>query len=268
MTAEERKWGTEEVSRMRIAPEVLAVLSQCSVAGNAVHLPPVQLERKLYVRVNEVLEALGGKWNRKAKAHLFERDPAERLDDAIVTGEVDRPADFGFFQTPPELAARVQAEADVRPGMRVLEPSAGHGALICGLAGVDVVAVELLPDNVRVLQGLHGKIGLASALTVVAGDFIGMSAGGLGGPFDRVLMNPPFSRQQDIAHVLHAFSMLRPGGRLVSIMSGGVAFRQDRRTVAFRAEVAQHGGSIEPLPDGSFRSSGTDVRTVLVTMER
>ena len=34
-----------------------------------------QLDRNDYVKVNKALEALGGKWNRKAKAHLFDEDP-------------------------------------------------------------------------------------------------------------------------------------------------------------------------------------------------
>ena len=58
------------------------------------------------------------------------------------------------------------------------------------------------------------------------------------------------------------------GPTLVSVMSAGVAFRQDKEHREFREYVAANGGSIEPLPDDSFRSSGTGVRTVLVVMER
>lgn len=74
-------------------------------------------------------------------------------------------------------------------------------------------------------------------------------------------MNPPFAKQADIAHVRHAHTFLATNGLLVSIMGASVAFREDKRTVEFRAWVAEHGGAIEALPDGSFKSSGTGVRT-------
>lgn len=57
------------------------------------------------------------------------------------------------------------------------------------------------------------------------------------------------------------------GGRLVSVMSAGVAFREDRRARDFRALVDARGGSIESLPEGSFSASGTGVHTVVVTLE-
>jgi hypothetical protein len=38
-------------------------------------------------------------------------------------------------------------------------------------------------------------------------------------------------------------------------------FRTNAAATGFREFVAARGGRIEPLPDGSFRASGTDVRT-------
>jgi hypothetical protein len=80
------------------------------------------------------------------------------------------------------------------------------------------------------------------------------------------LMNPPFSKRADVAHVLRAFNLLEPRGRLVAIASAGVKFRQDALALDLRTLIRRC-GSVEPLPDGSFSESGTDVRTVLVTLE-
>jgi hypothetical protein len=85
--------------------------------------------------------------------------------------------------------------------------------------------------------------------------------------FDRILMNPPFSRQADVDHVLHAHSLLAPAGRLVAIMSAGVTFRCNGKTEALRSLIEKH-GAIESLPEHAFRESGTDVRTVLVTIDK
>jgi type I restriction-modification system DNA methylase subunit len=103
------------------------------------------------------------------------------------------------------------------------------------------------------------------------GDFLAVSPDtpNFGGNlFDRVVMNPPFSRQADIRHVLHAFRFLRAGGRLVSVMSASVQFRENRLTTDFRKFVSDHKGRIESTPQGSFAVSGTLVNTVIVTLER
>jgi 16S rRNA G1207 methylase RsmC len=54
------------------------------------------------------------------------------------------------------------------------------------------------------------------------------------GAYDRIVMNPPFENGQDIAHVEHAYELLSPGGRLVTVMSEGPFFRQDKNAASFR----------------------------------
>jgi type I restriction-modification system DNA methylase subunit len=75
------------------------------------------------------------------------------------------------------------------------------------------------------------------------------------------------TRELDIDHVMHAFKFLKPGGKLVSVMSAGITFRQDRKAVAFREMLEAHNGQIIPLPEGSFKESGTGVNAVIVTVE-
>ena len=85
---------------------------------------------------------------------------------------------------------------------------------------------------------------------------------------DAIAMNPPFSRQADIKHVMHASKFLRPGGRLASIMSAAVMFREDRLTVSFRKQVAEQGNVVmRRLPTGSFKSAGTGVETCLIAFD-
>lgn len=86
--------------------------------------------------------------------------------------------------------------------------------------------------------------------------------------FDRIVMNPPFARSQDVTHVTKAFGHLLPGGRLVSVMAAGVTFRQDRAYREFRSLLDSVDGTIEQNPADSFKLSGTAVNTVTVMMER
>lgn len=252
---------------LEIATDALAVLSACRCDGNVVFLPATQLDRKLYQRVNDVLEALGGKWNRKAKGHVFDDDPQARLDDVILTGSVERlriKDTLGQFDTPEALALEVVERADIRPGMKLLEPSAGLGRLVDAAFKVEpaIGEAQLVEIDRARCAALRGK-----GYAPVEGDFLALAAEPrLGARFDRVVMNPPFAKRADIAHVRSALSMLRPDGLLISIMSAGVAFRRDRLAVEFRELVEERGGSIEALPDGSFKESDTSVRTVLVTI--
>lgn len=238
----------------KIDDSVLAVLSAGRCDGLRYFLPVAQLDRKMYESVDKVLGALGGKWNRSAKAHVFAADCTDRIESAIETGEFARPADMGWFPTPPALADRIVSMANVLPGMKVLEPSAGNGALVSEILrrGADAYCVEIDSGRAQALLALQPWV-------IQIGDFLTHVPPQR---FDRVVMNPPFAKRADIHHVLHARRFLSPDGLLVSIMSAGVAFRQDRLTTEFRAKCA----SIEPLPDGSFVASGTGVRTVVVTM--
>ena len=247
---------------MRVDQGVIQVLSEGTIEGLEFRLPDRQLDRKTYEAVNKVLEAAGGKWNRKAKAHLFAGDAAEALDQIILTGEVtNKKQEFGFFETPADIVEMVIEAAEIQPGDRVLEPSAGHGAIAKAAvaAGAKVYCVEVQPENVAVLQAVQPAFDF-----VLHKDFL---LHPVAAPvYDKVVMNPPFAKRADILHVTHALKFLKPGGKLVAIMPASVSFRSDRLAVAFRELVAAHGGSIEPLPEGSFKSSGTGVSTVLVTM--
>lgn len=248
---------------MKIANDVLAVLSAATTAGSHVSLNG-QLDRALYARINKVLEAAGGKWNTKAKAHVFTGEAAARMDQIILTGEVALPKDeFEFFPTPPSVVARMLELAEICDDMFVLEPSAGRGAIAVAAQrsanDVKVDMYELMPENNAALHALNLPLsGLDDPV-----DFLTIRPIRA---YDRVVMNPPFSRQADIKHVLHALKFLKPGGRLVSVMAAGVTFRQDARATDFRALVEARGGTIELPPEGSFKSSGTGVSTVLVVI--
>ena len=81
-------------------------------------------------------------------------------------------------------------------------------------------------------------------------------------------MNPPFENLQDIDHVLHAFKFLKPGGRLVAVMSPGPFFRKDRKCQDFREWFDSLGGEAVDLPEGSFKESGSGINTKLVVIDK
>lgn len=165
-----------------------------------------------------------------------------------------------LFPTPKALADRMAEAAGLEDGMRVLEPSAGTGALLRAAlracdGALEMTAVEINTDLAMQLSAE----GLAS--TVEAGrDFL--QCNGDLGKFDRVIMNPPFSGAADIRHILHARQFLKPGGRIVALCANG-----PRQGEALRELAERSGGYFEPLPAGSFAEQGTGVNVALVVIE-
>lgn len=243
-----------------IPENVLDMLQQGTCDGSRYTMP--QLDRSDYDKVKKVLDAAGLKWDRKSKAHIAaDGDADEAIETLLMTGRYLLPADLGQFDTPPELAERIVEMAGVTQAMHVLEPSCGVGNLVGPLLarGAQVAAVELAPDRFRT------SLQAVSHLKFFLGDFL--EIGKAGAPmFDRVVMNPPFAKRADVAHVMCALGWLKPTGRLVAIMSAGVSFRHDKATVALREVVRARGGSIDPLPADSFHCAGTSVNTVVVSI--
>lgn len=247
-----------------VTEEVKAVLAESTFTADRVVLPGRQLDRKLYESVNKVLSNLGGTWNRKAQAHLFSCDPREKLQELLSGGQlIDKKKTFQAFYTPAGVADLAVSLLDIEPEMLVLEPSAGDGALIKALKRAEPkaysIAVEIDAEQGPALSTLANRVRIADFLTIQHNNF---------GHFSRVLMNPPFTDGQDVAHVTHAFDFLHPGGKLVAIMAPSFEFRTGVKYDKFRALFDEFGTYKEDLPEGAFKESGTNVRTVLVVLEK
>lgn len=106
--------------------------------------------------------------------------------------------------TKPELARRIVRWVNLRPGMRVLEPSAGAGAFVAPLLdyhGVTVEALEIDPEWAHKLTDDHRHV---RDLTVHNVDFLQWSPKV---KFNLGIMNPPYEGGQDLGHVVHALDL-------------------------------------------------------------
>lgn len=252
--------------QVTITPEVRAVLSAGRAEGNTYFLPAGQLDRDLYLAVNKVLTALGGKWNKQAGGHVFARGLGEQLTEALASGvAVDKKRTAEQFFTPPEVAARMFEKAELLLCHHVLEPSAGAGALLTEPLRLHcpITAVEQDRDLAINLKSIVGNQGVTHC-----SDFLQWQPRDTSPPIDRVLMNPPFGRGKDMAHVTHALKFLAPGGRLVAIMSPHWTFAEDAQSREFRLMLDWHKSGWEPLPEGSFKSAGTSVSTGILTINK
>jgi hypothetical protein len=185
-------------------------------------------------------------------------DPIKALERAMI-GRVKDGLDF--FPTPQNIAQEMIDIADIKIGMTALEPSAGMGhiAEMIRDAGVEPDVVEYSAGRRELLE--------AKGFNVVGNDFMDIKDAS----YDRIIMNPPFSDRRDIEHVKHAYSLLKQGGRLVSVMGEGAFFGQDQKAVQFRDWLDGVGGSSEKLGEGSFNdpslpvTTGASTRMVVIT---
>jgi hypothetical protein len=81
-------------------------------------------------------------------------------------------------------------------------------------------------------------------------------------------MNPPFSKQQDVKHILHAWELLADGGTLVSVVSESPFFRENALSKEFRRWVEDNDVDVTSLDAGTFKESGTMVKTRLLVAKK
>ncbi|WP_432001600.1 rRNA adenine N-6-methyltransferase family protein [Streptomyces sioyaensis] len=221
---------------------------------------PFEIDRPVYEAMNKVLKEMGGAWDgRKAvRAHVFPYRIEEFMRQCLAADDYPSRYEQGWFPTPPNLVMQICDLAGICAGMTVLEPSAGSGALTGEIArrGGVVDAFEIDERRAEILRGQ------GDARRVVHGDFLAADPLDYAEPFDRVVMNPPFTKGLD--HIKHAIGFMADDGILVSVMSNGLMWWSDKDTVEFRAIVEEVGGEIEELPEDSFAMSGTNARTCLL----
>jgi phospholipid N-methyltransferase len=181
------------------------------------------------------------------------RRPFEALKAALKTG-VQVAVAPQLFPTPPALAKRMVELADLRPGLCVLEPSAGTGNIV--RAVLDAVDTEVLAYEInRDLCSLLERTFPSWKLQARCKDFLEVTD--FMGQYERILMNPPFHNGADVVHILYALKFLRPGGVLVALCANGPRQQAELRPLA---------DTWEELPDGTFAEQGTNVRVVLLTV--
>jgi hypothetical protein len=232
---------------------VLINISKMTVSGNRLELPQSE-QFTNYTAVKKTLLTAGFSY----KKNGFESDKLEDLLDRLLSGEsVNDKKKFQFFATCKPQVKAVQEKACVEDHHYILEPSAGHGDLVEGLKKENVQCFELFEDNVKILQD--------KGYQVTSGDFLEIPSQPV---YDRILANPPFTKNQDIKHIKHMYEFLNVSGRLVSIASKSWQTGQQKLQKEFRDWLEEVGGEVEEVEAGAFKESGTNVATVIITIDK
>lgn len=174
-------------------------------------------------------------------------DKIKELERKMVGRSND---DLDFFPTPAGIAEEMIETAGIEAGMTVLEPSAGMGHIADQMRQYDIE-----PDVIE-MSGARRELLEAKGYNLVDRDFLESTE-----QYDRIIMNPPFSDRRDFEHVQHAYSLLKPGGRLVSIVGEGIFFGSDKKAKEFRSWFESVGGTDEKLAEGTFQDPSLPVTT-------
>lgn len=116
---------------------------------------------------------------------------------------------WDFYPTPSKLIQKMLELAMIEPHHHVLEPSAGAGD-ICqrlrnfGVKHIDCFEVHPLLQKALKLQSYN----------LLGNDFLNSTPQPL---YDRIIANPPFSRNGVANHSQHAYKFLKSGGKLVTL---------------------------------------------------
>jgi len=185
-------------------------------------------------------------------------DPIKKAERNLIGKKIG----IDFFPTPKDIVRIMIDKVDIQPREDILEPSAGKGD----------IAEEIkkkYPNNfLTVVEQNYElkKILELKGLDVVCEDFLNHV-----GSYDKIIMNPPFSKNADIDHVRHAYSLMKPGGKIVAIMSEHPFFAHDKKSEDFREWLEDKGFSVR-LPEGSFKGrkafNQTGVNSRLVEIKK
>lgn len=168
-----------------------------------------------------------------------------------------------YFATPEPVGYKMVEWANINQGDKVLEPSAGHGAIARFFPErTDVTMVEPSYD-------LSQRAALSNgSARIVNEQFEDLH---LTNKYDAIVMNPPYGSggKTAIEHLAKAAKHLRNGGRVVALIPrGGLA---DKRLEAFlTSEDAAdlHMVADITMPPSTFGRAGTSVATHVVVLEK
>lgn len=168
-----------------------------------------------------------------------------------------------YFATPEPLGFKMVEWADIQIGEKVLEPSAGHGAI-----------ARFFPDSTN-RHGIEPSSELVSRLALNATDITihqqKFEDYNVMNKFNAVVMNPPFGTAGKTAmdHLIKGLAHLRNGGRLVALIPEGSSMQKrfDKWYESPEA-AAYHLRAEVKLPSSTFGRAGTNVSTRVLVIDK
>lgn len=147
--------------------------------------------------------------------------------------------------------------------LKVLEPSAGEGAIVDAIMekypniypAIDCVEVNEAKCNILIEKGYNAY----------HEDFLNFKPFIL---YDRIIACPPFKNNVDLLHIMKMYDHLHWGGFLVSLTSPLWIVNNEHHQVFFRNWLADKKYAMQMLPDNSFMEKGKSVPTMIIKISK
>lgn len=123
---------------------------------------------------------------------------------------------------------------------------------------VVVDCYELMPENKEKLSKLDH-------IRLLGDDFTQAEHSS---EYDLIVANPPFSKNQDIRHVMQMYQDLKPGGTVAAITSRHWQQASEKVCKDFRAFLEEVSAQVYEIEEGAFKKSGTGVGTIAIVINK
>lgn len=228
-----------------------------------------QMERKDYVELMKVIEALWWKWNKKEKCHIFDIENLQEAIDEVcdIMEVVDIKVLYQQYYTPSELAKKLVELSDIKQFDDVLEPSAWQGAIVKEIIKKDFRSLfvnEIDENNLDYLFDIKDEFRKTYKerwFEIDKEDFLNAK---FMVKVNKIIANPPFTKSQDVKHILEMYKWLKEWWRIVSIASSSI---QTREWKLYEELAYLHPKYIE-IEDWAFKESWTMVNSVIVIIDK
>ncbi len=251
--------GSRQIFCVKSMKDIIELL-EFDTVNNLVIMPEIWFSPNVYKKVIKLLKPFDVERTKKSGRTAIKilskdftiEDVKQILYDSqelCVSGK------FDFFPTPDELVKICHDLLEYEVGNLVLEPSAGTGNLIKDFPyKSNIVTVEANKFFCNILKRKYPEIINKNCLFE---EFKTENS------FDRIIMNPPFSKRLDAKHILKAFDMLTNDGILVAIHSTGILSGSDKNSKAFQ-KLYEKNGVFQKVYKGMFDSSGKGTKIDVV----
>jgi len=236
------------------------IIKQGKLENNVYYLPNVNLDRKEYLDIAKHLNFLGGKWKGgNTKGFIFDREILS-IDDLLGNNNKVK-KEIQLFETPEELADELVKLADIKEYDIILEPSAGRGRIIKSIKKVYSGIIDYCEIN-EVNRDYLSKI---ENIDFITDDFLSVN---LDFKYSKIIANPPFNKNQDIAHIFKMYECLNVGGTLVSISSKHWENCDNKKEKSFREWLNSVNAKIINVDSGAFKESGTNISSNIIIINK
>ncbi|MGN6435976.1 MAG: PRTRC system protein E [Agriterribacter sp.] len=213
---------------------------------------------------------IGGKWKGgKTKGFVFEQDPTVLLKAQANGEQRNLKKEYQFFATPQALAVKMARKLTHRitPGEKILEPSAGDGALMLAVWQEHGNNIEI--DCYEAMELNHIKLNIlrdqGAFMNMLGTNFLRCDRKEY---YDYIIANPPFTNSQDILHICKMYQCLKPGGTIVTLASPSWTFGSKKIQIDFRSWLIAISAEQSMIDEGTFKESGTNIQTVMLEIRK